>query len=207
MNAIARIVSFIFHPLLFATYLFLFLSQVLPTALEPVKIEAHRTFILLIFLVTFVLPAGNLMIFKMFGTIKSLSLENRKERLLPFLFITIIYCVITFLFYSKVRIGLNDNFLRLMIVIDLLVIVSTIATLFFKVSVHSIGVWGMVGIVTLLAKLTSLSSLFYAAIAVIALAGIVMSSRLQLGAHSSREVMWGSVLGLVTSVGGMILLF
>lgn len=207
MNALARIVSFVFHPLLLATYLFIFLSQFLPTALEPIKSDSHRTFILMIFIVTFVLPAGNLGIFRMFGTIKSFSLEERKDRIVPFLFISAIYCVITYLFMSRTRIGFNDNFLRLMILIDLLVVVSTIVTFFFKVSVHSVGIWGMVGIVTLLTKITELPSMFYATLATILLAGVVMSSRLQLGAHTSREVMWGSVLGLGTSVAGMLVLF
>lgn len=146
-------------------------------------------------------------IFKAFGTIQTFEMRERKERILPFIFITLIYIIVTYLFYYKVKIGLRDNFLKLMIIIDLLVIVSTIATFFFKVSVHSIGIWGLIGITMLLTKISEVPTLFYAAIALIVLAGFVMSSRLWLQAHSSREVMWGAVLGLATSITGMLILF
>jgi hypothetical protein len=207
VNAIARVISFVFHPLLMATYLFALMAWVFPSALAPINTEGHRTFILIIFLVTFLLPAFNIGLFKVMGTIQSLAMVERKERIIPFVFITAIYCIITYLFYSKTRMDLSDNFLRLMVVIDLLVLVATVCTLFFKISVHSIGIWGLIGMLVLLTKMTALNSLLYISLGLIVLAGIIMSARLQLGVHSSREVMWGSIVGLITSVTGMLFLF
>lgn len=207
MNLAARIVSFLFHPLLMATYLFSVLAIALPSALSPLKPESHFLFIVLIFIVTFALPVVNMGIFKAFGTIRSFAMPERKERIIPFLFITIIYLLVTYLLYYKVKIALNDNFLKLMMIIDVLVIVATVATFFFKVSVHSIGIWGLVGILLLLTKISEVNTLFYIVIGLIVMAGFIMSSRLQLGAHSSREVMWGGILGLASSMAGMLLLF
>lgn len=207
MNALARAISFVFHPLLMATYFFAVMAWVFPSALAPINVEGHRTFIIIIFIVTFLLPAVNIGIFKALGTIQSLAMVDRRERIIPFLFITVIYCVITYVFYSRTRMDLNDNFLRLMVVIDLLVIASTLITFFFKISVHSIGIWGLVGMLVLLTKMTALNSLLYISLGLIVLAGIIMAARLQLGVHSSREVMWGSIVGLVTGVTGMLFLF
>jgi hypothetical protein len=207
VNAAAKVISFLFHPLLMATYLFAMLAWIFPSALSPISVEGHRTFVLLIFLVTFLLPAFNIGLFKVLGTIQSLAMVERKERILPFMFITTIYCVITYLLYSRSRMDLNDNFMRLMIVIDLLVLVATVCTFFFKISVHSMGIWGLIGMLVLLTKMTALNSLLYVSLALILLAGIIMSARLQLGVHTSREVMWGSIVGLVTSVTGMLFLF
>jgi hypothetical protein len=207
VNALARIISVVFHPLLMATYLFSLLAWALPSALAPLQPASHLTFIVLIFIVTFLLPLSNIGIFRVFGTIRSFSMVERKERVVPFIFISAIYVAVTYLFYSKTRISPGDNFLKLMIIIDLLVIVSTIATFFFKVSVHSIGIWGLVGITLLLTKIAEVNTLFYATIGLILLAGVVMSSRLQLAAHNSREVMLGGVLGLATSIAGMLTLF
>jgi hypothetical protein len=89
----------------------------------------------------------------------------------------------------------------------MLVIVATIATFFFKVSVHSITMWGLVGMLVPLNKITEVNTLFYPTLGVIALSGFIMSARLQTGAHTSREVMWGSIMGLATAVTGMLLLF
>ncbi len=190
-----------------ATYLFALMAWVFPSALAPINAEGHRTFILLIFVVTFLLPAFNIGLFKALGTIQSFAMVERKERIIPFIFISTIYCIITYLLYTKTKMDLHDNFLRLMIVIDMLVLVSTILTFFFKVSVHSIGIWGLVGMLILLTKVTALNSLLYISLGLIVLAGIIMSARLQLGVHTSREVMWGSIVGLVTGVTGMLVLF
>jgi hypothetical protein len=207
VNALARIISFLFHPLLMATYLFTLLAWALPSALAPLQSGSHLTFILLIFFVTFLFPVLNIAIFKIFGTVKSFEMKDRKERIVPFLFISAIYVAITYLLYSRSKISFHDNFLKLLIIIDLLVIISTIVTLFLKVSVHSVGIWGMIGITLLLTKIAEVNTLFYATIALILVAGMIMSSRLQLGVHSYREVMLGSVLGLATSITGMLLLF
>ena len=89
----------------------------------------------------------------------------------------------------------------------MLVVVATIATFFFKVSVHSVTIWGLIGILVPLNKITEVNTVFYPTLGVIALAGFIMAARLQSGAHDPREVMLGAVLGLVTGFTGMFLLF
>ena len=126
---------------------------------------------------------------------------------MPFVFISLIYLAVTYLFYLHGRMNLNDNFMKLMVIIGALVIVSTVATFFFKVSVHSLTIWGVIGILLPLNKITEVSTLFYPTLVVIMLAGWIMAARLQEEAHSSREVMWGGVLGLVTGATGMWILF
>jgi hypothetical protein len=207
VHFLARVVSVLFHPLLIPTYLFVILALALPSALAPIQPASHFTFILLIFIVTFVLPLFNVAIFKFFGTIESITLMDRKERILPFTFVVIIYFAITYLLYSRTQISLDDNFLKLMMIMDLLGLAALVATLFFKVSVHSIGIWGLIGITMPLTKISEVNALFYVSLGLIVLAGVIMSSRLLLGAHTSREVMWGSVIGLATSVSGMLVLF
>lgn len=203
----ARVLSVVFHPLFLPTYLFSFLAWALPTALEPVTAGLHVKFLIFIFLVTALLPLLNVAIFRSFGTIRSYAMPERRERLMPFVFISLIYVAVTYLFHVHARMNLNDNFLKLMVIIDLLVIAGTIATFFFKVSVHTVCVWGLIGILVPLMKISEVATLFYPTLGVIVLAGFIMAARLQAGSHTSREVMWGAVLGLATSVTGMTLLF
>jgi nitrate reductase NapE component len=203
----ARVVSVMFHPLFMPTYFFSLLAWALPTSLEPIKQGTQPKFLLFLFIVTALLPLLNVGIFKAFGTIRNFAMLERKERLMPFAFISVIYVAVTVLFYRQLGMNLNDNFLKLMLIIDLLVIAATVATFFFRVSVHCISVWGLIGIIIPLNKITEVKTLFYPALAVIILAGVIMSARLEVGAHTSREVMWGSVLGLVAAVTGMLILF
>ena len=126
---------------------------------------------------------------------------------MPFVFISVIYVAVTYMFYARTAMSLNDNFLKFMVIIDMLVIVATIATFFFKVSVHAVTIWGLVGILVPLVKITEVNTVFYPTIGVILLAGFIMSARLQTGSHNPRQGMWGGVLGLATALTGMLLLF
>lgn len=190
-----------------ATYLFSLLALTLPSALSPVQPGSHRTFILLLFIITFLLPLLCMGIFRTFGTIRTFAMEDRRERVIPFFFISGIYFAATYLFYTRTRLAADDNFLKLLMIIDMLVIVSALVTVFFKISVHSVGIWGLVGITLPLTQISEVNYLFYCSVGLILLAGIVMASRLQLGAHTTREVMWGGITGLATSVSGMLILF
>lgn len=207
MNLLSRIVSFLFHPLLLATYMFALFAFSLPAGLDPLKEDGHLNFVFLIFCVTFVLPALNIGIFKTFGSIRSFAMEERQERIIPFSFITILYGVITYLFYSRTRVSLNDNLLKFLLIIDILVLIATIVTIFYKVSVHSMSIWGFIGIILPLNKVSEDGALFFPTIIAFVIAGLVMTARLQLNAHTPREVMVGSMLGFAISFTSMIVLF
>ena len=203
----ARIVSWVFHPLLLATYLFCLFTLFLPAGMHPIKEEGQWKFVFLIFCVTFALPALNIFLFKALGTISSVVMHNRRERIVPFSFVSILYILITWLLYARTRIGLNDNLLKFLVVIDVLVLVATIITFFYKISVHSMAVWGFIGILLPLNKISEEGMLFAPTVIAILLAGVVMAARLQLNAHTPREVMVGAITGLLVSLGGMLVLF
>ena len=207
VNLLAKIVSFLFHPLLLATYMFGLFTFFLPAGLDPLKEDGHLNFVFLIFCVTFLLPALNLGIFKTFGSIKSLAMEERQERIIPFSFIAILYSAITYLFYSRTRVSFNDNLLKFLLIIDVLVIIATLVTIFYKVSVHSMSIWAFIGIILPLNKLSEDGALFYPTIALIVIAGLVMTARLQLNAHTPREIMVGGMLGFAISFAAMVVLF
>src|SRR5258705_12805708 len=105
------------------TYLFLILSLLLPIILQPIR--PSFGFIGLIFLMTFVLPALNFLFFKITGTVENLTMPERRQRTLPFLFISILYCVVTFLFYWKVKV---PNVTFLLMIICAMVVASAVVT-------------------------------------------------------------------------------
>jgi len=156
-------------------------------------------------MVTFVLPAFNLLTFRYFGNISSLALGEHKERILPFFFIALIYILVTGLFYYKLPI--SANFIKLMMIISALVLSSAIATIFYKVSVHSLALWGGIGILLPLNKVVENGSLLWPTVGVVMATGLVMSSRLQLDAHVPREILIGSLLGFALGFSGMVILF
>jgi hypothetical protein len=202
LTRLAQFISVLFHPLLMTTYLFFILTFSLPGILQPIR--PSLWFLFLIFLMTCLLPSLNFIFFRVTGTIKSLQMFNRNERILPFAFVTILYVVVTFMFYLKFP---APNVLKLMMIITAMVITSAIITLFYKVSVHSLAICGMLGILLPLNNASEQGLLLYPTIGTILLAGAVMSSRLQLNAHVPREVMVGGILGFAIGFAGVIVLF
>lgn len=204
---LARVVSWVFHPLLLATYLFSLFTLLLPAGMAPIKEDGQWRFVFLIFCITFALPALNIFLFKALGTISSVTLQSRRERIVPFSFVTVLYILTTWLLYSRTRIGITDNLLKFLILIDALVVLATLITFFYKVSVHSMAAWAFIGMLMPLNRISEEGKLFAPTVIAILLAGVIMAARLQLNAHTPREVMVGAIVGLLVSVGGMLVLF
>jgi membrane-associated phospholipid phosphatase len=154
--------------------------------------------------ITFIFPAANIVMLKAFGTIRSLEMEKRKDRLLPFMMITVFYGVVCAMFYYKV--SMNVNFNKIMLIATVLTAVATVVTFFFKISIHSLAMGGALGIIMPLNKAAE-GTLLYPVVLLIILAGVVMSARLYLQAHTLREVGYGVAVGFLVGFFGMIILF
>lgn len=202
MRGVAKVISVVFHPLLMTTYLFVLLTYFLPVVLQPAR--PSLWIILLIFVTTFALPAVNFLMLRLTGSITDLSMPHRHQRILPFIFISAIYVFVTVMFYWKFPI---PNLLRLMMIICAMVVCATIVTVFYKLSIHSLALWGAVGMMLPMNKVSEVNGLLIPTAIMIVIAGLVMSARLALNAHTPREILVGSMAGFAIGFFGMIILF
>jgi membrane-associated phospholipid phosphatase len=204
VRAAATIISVIFHPLLLTTYLVLLLGTFFPTLLM-IAPQYMRVMIAFIFGFTFILPVVNLIMFRVFGTISSYTLENRAERIVPFIAIALIYLVTAFLFFFKLRFSSSFNYLLL--IIALLVVATVVLNFFLKVSVHALAAWGGIGILLPLNKAVEQPDLLWPTAGAILAAGFVMAARLYLNAHTPREILVGSITGFSIGFFGILYFF
>jgi drug/metabolite transporter superfamily protein YnfA len=204
VRAAANLVSIIFHPLLLTTYLVLLLGTFFP-ALLMIAPKNLRVMTAFIFCFTFLLPVVNLIMFRMFGTISSYTLENRSERVVPFIAIALIYLVTAFLFFYKLR--FSDNFNFLLVIVAMLVVAAVILNFFLKVSVHALAAWGGIGILLPLNKAVEQPDLLWPSAGAIVVAGFIMAARLYLNAHTPREILVGSVAGFTIGFFGVLFFF
>jgi hypothetical protein len=207
MSQLAKIISVIFHPLLLPTYWTILMAKVLPRGLEPFHETQHLHLIGLIFIMTFFLPIVFFGLLKAIGLIPAMDMYDRKARIKPFIFITLWYVIVALQLVLRDQITMDDSFMKFMIIIDILIFVGTLFTFFFKISIHSIGMWGLVGMLVGLSFFQEDDVLLIPLVVVLALSGIVMSARLQLNAHTPKEIAAGSVVGLLVSITGILLLF
>jgi membrane-associated phospholipid phosphatase len=202
LRATAQVISVVFHPLLMPTYLVGIILLLAPTVIQPAQLRYYL--IALIFGMTGLLPALNLFFLKSVGAIASLYMPTRQSRVWPFLFIFIMYTLVTIMFYLKMPIPFMFN---IMVISTALAALVCMATFVIKISVHAVVAAGFAGILLNLANIGAFDTLMVPALIAIVLAGLVMSSRLLLNAHTLSEVGWGGVLGFTVGYIGVTLLF
>jgi membrane-associated phospholipid phosphatase len=202
VRALAHLISVVFHPLLLGTYLFATLFLFFPFMFHPQRPSA--ALLAIIAATTFLAPAINFLFFRLNGALGDLRLPNRSDRVLPFSLAAILYTLATLLFYWKLPV---PNVAALLLVVTALVVAAALSTIFFKISVHCLGAWGMTGILLPLAKADGGSALIVPVAVSMLLAGLVMASRLYLNAHTPREVYAGSLMGITVAMAGMIIVF
>ena len=189
---IAKTFSFLFHPLFMPTagILILFNTQ---TVLSYLPFEAQKIIFLIVFISTAVLPLTFIPFYFIQKIIKSIFLEERKERLVPFFITAVLYF---FAYYLLVRLGAP-------VTINLFILASacTVFLLFllsfkWKISAHMTGIGGLTG--TLIAFSFRLQiNLEYFIMAAILVSGLLGYSRLKLKSHHPFEVYSGWLIGLV----------
>ncbi len=194
---LASLVSWLAHPLLMPTFLFILLQRFVPAVLEPMGNRVSVYVLLLIFITTFMIPVLSLLGLRGTAMISHIKLEKRQERILPFIFITVFYVVTAYMF--KVRLDLNPLLQMIFISTSLIVLIMTVITFFWKISIHAAGAGGLAGYLLALTYLFPDQRIYIPFTGILLLSGIILSSRLKLNVHTPSEVYYGFGIGLIIS--------
>jgi len=186
-------ISVLFLPLfmpLLALWITVSFDPYLVYFLSPAKTQLT---LLVVGISTIIFPLINFVLLKKAGVISSYRLENRKERLGPALTTLIYFSLGYFLIkkgdlptvlYSMYLGGLASVFLAMLI------------SLKWKISLHAIGVSGVLGGIYALFKIHEFANIPLL-IALVICTGLVMMSRLVLKAHTPAEVYTGFIVGFL----------
>lgn len=196
---LATAFSYVFHPLMMSTYLFSIIVWLSPYNVLPVGFSTTGSAVLiaLVWITTFLIPALSLFVLKMSGNITSLTLKNREERITPIIYTTVMYGVTTYLFGVKVELGPLISVL--LGISTLLIGLTGLITLFWKISIHTLALGGLIGMLMAINQNTSIPNITVMLFVLFVLSGVVASARLKLNAHSPIQVYSGFVLGVFVS--------
>lgn len=199
---IAKIISVIFHPLLIPTYAFALLLNI-NTHFTLVLPENYRYLtILFVFLTSFAMPALIMLILLKIGTIKSLQMETRQERVIP-LFIVAAFFYTTYLLLKQ---GPYFAFYNIFILgATLLVIISLFINYFTKISIHMVALGGLFGTFVGFTLALQLELRFLLTMIII-VSGLVGFARLKLQAHSEGQVYGGFALGAIFMLSMLLMM-
>lgn len=202
MQLIASLISYLLHPLLMPSYCLLIIFYY--DNLLPVKIpEITKQMVLgLVVLNTFVMPALAAALLKKFGYINSLKMERREERVLPF-FIAVVFYVGCY--YSLREVNLPQNVLNLLLGAAIAVGVAAVVSLFWKVSIHLVGMGGFTAMMFLYFNPKLMEYNLHLMIVFI-LSGMAGTARLIKESHSESQVYGGYILGFIAMMFPFVVL-
>ena len=206
---LAYFVSVVFHPLLILTYMLILLLLVNPYLFGASAAEGRDVLVLVVFLSTFVIPAFSVFMMKALGLVNSFELKTKQERIGPY--------IITGVFYLWVFRNLLENpdiplaFKIFALGATIALFVAFFINIFSKVSMHAVGMGGLLGMVVITLLYFSYStfminignigiqmSMHTMLMLAILFCGVVCTARLFLGAHHPRDIYGGFVVGFGT---------
>lgn len=189
----AKLISYIFHPLLMPTYAFILLfnqkayfAMIIPTA-------SRWRLLIIVFIITFVLPLMLVLLLKSLKKIKSLQMFERKERNLPYVVVAW-FSFILYLVLNNTQLSTIYKYFSLGA--TLLIVFAFLVNLKWKISIHMLAVGGLLGMVLGLTQMSLITNPMYL-LSLILIAGLIGFARLQLKAHTQAQVYTGLLSGVI----------
>lgn len=191
MNIFFKIAAYLFHPLWIPTYGVALYYFVTPRYVLPEMIQSK---LLVVFILTFLIPMVFFFLLKNLGLVKSIHLNEVKERKLPLM----IQCLILVVLVKIVFVSTNYPELYFFFVGMLCSAVTAfiLVILKFKVSLHMIGVAGITMFLIALSIHFKINTLYTIGI-LLFVNGWVASSRLHTKSHTGVELLIGFFVGLL----------
>jgi hypothetical protein len=223
IRTLAQVISFVFHPLLMLTYMLVLLLIINPYlfGVSSLGEKAGKVLILQVFMYTFFIPAVSVLLFRALGLVKSIELEDRHDRIGPYILTSIFYL---WLFYNllhtdRLNVGKMQFSLQIPTAYTSFVLGATIAlflaffiNIFSKISAHAVGMGGLLGMVaitmmwfsyetfTVHSSILGIFQLSMRAVLIvtIVLAGLVGTARLILQARQPMDLYGGYLVGFAS---------
>ncbi len=204
VRKLALLISVAFQPLLMPSLVFGLLFFGVPQATSLPEEFKIRIFYLIVS-ATLLIPMILMLGLRWSGLVKSLHFEEKSDRRVPFLLVTLFYVLTTY--FLKEKTELDPILWQGMGVITLAVVLLTGVTYFWKMSAHLTGIGGVLAVTGIMGLYFPSVMVAYLLVGTLLLGGIVASSRLYLDAHSPAEVYAGLVVGFVTCWVGFSLIY
>jgi len=187
----ARFLSIILHPVLMPTYVIFFLFE--HSTFLSYTTPANEKYALysIIILNTLLLPLIISYMLVHRGLIRSFEMEKREERIVPFISNAVL---LVFSYYMMRRFMLPIVFQLLILGAAAAVILSVIINFKWKISIHMVGIGGIIGTFFGLSTFL-LIDLRIPILFCLLIAGLMGSARLSVGSHTPMQIYTGFVVG------------
>lgn len=197
MSKLSNFISYLLHPLFVPTYAIAFILFYFKNIeFSNVQIAQKLMILASTILTTVVVPILLIVYLKMTKYIKSFKMENREERVYPL-------AITSFSSLSTAYMLYEENYpyfmYKIVLISGIIMLVAFCINLRWKISLHALGMAGLIGIVYCLVPYSH-RDIIRALTGIIILGGLLGSARLQLNAHKPSQVYVAFGLGWFLSV-------
>lgn len=211
-KAIAKTVSFLFHPLLILTYSLVILILVDPYAFGANDIynPTSKILIIRIFLSTFFIPFLSILMLYFLGMVRTLSLEDKMDRTGPYIITGIFYLWLFRNFWDSSIIP--PLYATFMLGATIALFLAFLINIFSKISIHTVGIAALISMIVLTMVFiqykaflilipfigTFQISLLNLLLGLIIIAGLLGTCRFYLQKYEPNELYGGYMVGLLS---------
>lgn len=189
---ISKVISLILHPVFMPLLAFYLSLSILPE-LEFTISHNLKLIYFIVIISTIILPILSILILIKIDRLSSLEMIHHKERVLP-LFNTAISMLLGYFFLQNILLYtplLIAEFLGAIFII----LVASVLSNFWKISLHMLGIGGILGVFIAIHILHQNISTFI--ILFLFLSGLLAYSRLNEKAHNKPQIYIGFLIGLL----------
>jgi hypothetical protein len=197
----AKLISYIFHPLFVPTFFMLYLMRVVPYEFAGITEWQLTLRLFSVFWLTAFFPAFAVFLMWRLKLNDGIFLRTQKERIIPYVIVMFFYWWMYYLSrnFSDQPVVLKFFYFGIFIASAIGLIVNN----FMKVSLHTMGVSGLLTAVVLVGLYYPINNLVWVSLVII-IAGLVTSARMLVSDHTQKELLVGFLIGVITQLSAYL---
>jgi hypothetical protein len=201
LTYIANAISYVFHPLFIPTYFFVYLMYLMPFEFAGITDWQLKLKLFSVFWLTAFFPAFAVFLLWRLKLSDSIFLRTKKERIIPYVITMFFYWWMYYLSrnFSDQPLALKYFYFGIFIASAIGLTVNN----FIKVSLHAMGISGLLMAVVLVGFYYPVNNLAWILMAIVFTA-LVVSARMVVSDHTKNELIVGFAIGALTQVAAFI---
>jgi len=196
IKLLAKIISYVFHPLFIPVYITYFILEVRTYQFAGLDEWVKTLKLLKVIVACTFLPLVTVLLLRALNFIDSVFLKTQKDRIIPY-----VICMIYYFWnwYTNRNLHEVNDLISISMAIFNASVFGFLANISVKISMHAIAMGVMTTFIALLALNDSVNLSLYLCIAVL-ISGAVCTSRLIVSDHTKEDLVLGLILGIGTQI-------
>lgn len=195
VKGLAHFFSFVFHPLFIPLIAAWFLAFVQPGYFTGISPKEKTLIVIRVGYNTIFYPALTVILLKALGFAKSILLKTQRERIVPYIATNIFYFWVFLVFVNQPEVP--KILTSFMFAAFLASSAALIANIYYKISMHALGVGSLCGLILIVIFSGFTYPVFLTSMLVFLIAGIVSTSRLIVSDHRPFDIYSGIFIGIL----------